>query len=173
MATQTITACGVATAGNVTGAIRLEIEDSTGVSAYVTGATLRTKMFAGGTGFTAADPLTVGNVVSSGYADAAGGRFSGATLPAAGSGCEVGFVGGAAFVQGFNRTGSAFTPLELTGTPLRLGMNSTELVLVNPATRTTIGSDGGATALTAHPVGYWDVDIGGTNYQIPYYNRGA
>lgn len=40
-------------------------------------------------------------------------------------------------------------------------------------TRTTIGANGAATALTANPVGYLDITISGTAYQIPYYNRGV
>jgi hypothetical protein len=38
------------------------------------------------------------------------------------------------------------------------------------ATKTTIGANGGATALTALPVGYIRIRIGATAYQIPYYN---
>jgi hypothetical protein len=40
-------------------------------------------------------------------------------------------------------------------------------------TRTTIGANGGATALTAAPLGYIDIDVAGVAAQIPYYNRGA
>lgn len=56
---------------------------------------------------------------------------------------------------------------------ITLNLRSSELVLANPSTRTTIGANGAATALTANPVGYIDIDIGGFNYQMPYYNRGA
>ncbi len=45
--------------------------------------------------------------------------------------------------------------------------------LNSPGTRTTIGANGAATALTANPLGYVDIVIGGVNCQIPYYNRGA
>jgi hypothetical protein len=54
-----------------------------------------------------------------------------------------------------------------------INLAGAELVLQNPSGRTTIGANGAATALTANPVGYIDIDIGGSNYQIPYYNRGA
>lgn len=37
-------------------------------------------------------------------------------------------------------------------------------------TQTTVGADGGATALTAHPVGYILITIGGVLYKLPYYN---
>ena len=40
-------------------------------------------------------------------------------------------------------------------------------------TRTTIGANGGATALTALPLGYIDCYVAGVAAQIPYYNRGA
>ena len=39
------------------------------------------------------------------------------------------------------------------------------------ATKTTIGANGAATALTALPVGYIRIRIGTTNFQIPYYNE--
>jgi len=38
------------------------------------------------------------------------------------------------------------------------------------ATKTNIGANGGASALTANPVGYIRVRIGANAYQIPYYN---
>jgi len=37
-------------------------------------------------------------------------------------------------------------------------------------TKTTIGANGGASGLTALPVGYLEINIGGTMYQIPYYH---
>jgi hypothetical protein len=39
--------------------------------------------------------------------------------------------------------------------------------------RTTIGANGGASALTANPVGYLDINVAGSAMQIPYYTRGA
>lgn len=50
--------------------------------------------------------------------------------------------------------------------PIILG----DLTLASPTTFTTIGSNGGASALTALPVGYLTVMIGNSPYQIPYYN---
>lgn len=44
----------------------MEVEDSNGDTRKSTLATLRTKMFAGGTGYTASDPLTCGAITSSG-----------------------------------------------------------------------------------------------------------
>lgn len=38
------------------------------------------------------------------------------------------------------------------------------------STKTTIGANGAATALTALPVGYIRIRIGATPYQIPFYN---
>jgi hypothetical protein len=43
-------------------------------------------------------------------------------------------------------------------------------VAIGSATKTTIGGNGGASALTAVPVGYLRVFIGTNEYQIPYYN---
>ena len=37
------------------------------------------------------------------------------------------------------------------------------------ATATTVGAAGGASALPATPVGYIKIDVGGTEYKIPYY----
>lgn len=64
MATTTIGGMTAATAANITGAALLEMEDSASASVKVTAATLRTQMFAGGTGYTAADPLTVGPITA-------------------------------------------------------------------------------------------------------------
>lgn len=38
------------------------------------------------------------------------------------------------------------------------------------ATGTTVGAAGGASAPPATPVGYWTINVGGSNYKIPYYN---
>lgn len=46
-------------------------------------------------------------------------------------------------------------------------------VTIGGNTRTTIGANGAASALTANPVGYIDINVAGTNMQIPYYTRGA
>lgn len=46
-------------------------------------------------------------------------------------------------------------------------------ISIGGSTRTTIGANGGATALTALPLGYLDINVAGTIAQIPYYNRGA
>lgn len=50
--------------------------------------------------------------------------------------------------------------------PIILG----DLTLASPTTQTTIGANGGASALTALPVGYITVMVGNTAYQVPYYN---
>jgi hypothetical protein len=46
-------------------------------------------------------------------------------------------------------------------------------IAIGADTRTTIGANGGASALTALPVGYIDINVAGSSYQLPYYNRGA
>jgi hypothetical protein len=49
-----------------------------------------------------------------------------------------------------------------TVTAGQIGLGST--------TNATIGANGGAAGLTALPVGYIIVNVGGTNYEIPFYN---
>jgi hypothetical protein len=46
-------------------------------------------------------------------------------------------------------------------------------VSIGGVTRTTIGANGAASALTALPLGYIDAYVGSTPVSIPYYNRGA
>lgn len=65
MATKTITQFTAVTAGNLTGAAVMLVDDSNGNTRKATLATLRTKMFAGGTDYTAADPLTIGALSAS------------------------------------------------------------------------------------------------------------
>ncbi len=66
-------------------------------------------------------------------------------------------------------TAVAMDNIVLTGTAQSNGGT----VSMGAVTRTTIGANGAATALTAAPLGYLDVYIGTTAAQIPYYNRGA
>jgi hypothetical protein len=54
------------------------------------------------------------------------------------------------------------TAVAPTVTAGQVGLGST--------TNFTIGANGGAAGLTALPVGYIIINVGGTNYQIPYYN---
>lgn len=65
---------------------------------------------------------------------------------------------------------SSLATLDLTGAP---GMAAASHVRFGGVVRTTIGANGGATGLTALPLGYLDIDVAGTIAQIPYYNRGA
>jgi len=48
---------------------------------------------------------------------------------------------------------------------------SAGLVALGKTTATTIGANGAASALTANPVGYLQINIGGTIFQLPYYNK--
>jgi len=41
---------------------------------------------------------------------------------------------------------------------------------IGNGTATTVGAAGGASALPATPVGYWIINVGGTNRKVPYYN---
>lgn len=54
------------------------------------------------------------------------------------------------------------TAVAPTVTAGQIGLGST--------TNFTIGANGGAAGLTALPVGYIVVNVGGTAYQVPYYN---
>lgn len=60
MSTTTITGETAVTAGNLTGAAVMEVEDVNGDTRKSSLATLRTKMLAGNTGYTATDPLVAG-----------------------------------------------------------------------------------------------------------------
>lgn len=62
------------------------------------------------------------------------------------------------------------TIIDVTGAP---GVAAASHVTFGGVTRTTIGANGAATALTANPLGYIDINVAGTIAQIPYYNRGA
>jgi hypothetical protein len=53
---------------------------------------------------------------------------------------------------------------------LVLDSNSAALTVANATTQSTIGANGAASALTANPVGYIKVNIGGSDRIIPYYN---
>jgi hypothetical protein len=44
-----------------------------------------------------------------------------------------------------------------------------DIVLASPATQTTVGAAGGASALPATPTGYLTIMVGNTPYVIPYY----
>lgn len=64
MATKTITQFTTGSAADLTGAAWALFDDAGGHTRKHSLATLRTKMFAGGTGYTATDPITVGTVTS-------------------------------------------------------------------------------------------------------------
>jgi hypothetical protein len=57
-----------------------------------------------------------------------------------------------------------------TSDRLSMDANSAAVVVVNASTQTTIGANGAASALTANPVGYIKMNIGGSDRIIPYYN---
>jgi hypothetical protein len=52
----------------------------------------------------------------------------------------------------------------------RFNLSTANVNLASIATATTIGANGAASALTANPVGYIIIEIGGTQRKIPYYN---
>lgn len=51
------------------------------------------------------------------------------------------------------------------------GAGTSNVVRFNNATQTTVGSAGGASALPATPTGYFEVNLNGTAYVIPYYAK--
>lgn len=58
-----------------------------------------------------------------------------------------------------------------TNDTLKISTNGTGEINIIAGTDTQIGSNGAASALTANPVGYLQIQINGSDYQIPYYNR--
>lgn len=70
-------------------------------------------------------------------------------------------------------TDTVFLIQLLSSNKVYINCNNLELAFAGASTRTTIGANGAATALTANPLGYFDVNIGGVAGQIPYYSRGA
>jgi hypothetical protein len=53
---------------------------------------------------------------------------------------------------------------------ISISTQGTGVVDFNTATQTTIGANGAASALTANPVGYLKIKIGGADRIIPFYN---
>lgn len=51
------------------------------------------------------------------------------------------------------------------------GVNTSNVVRFNNATQSTVGSAGGASAVPATPTGYWEVNLNGTAYVVPYYAK--
>lgn len=102
------------------------------------------------------------NLFLSGLADITTGRFTGNSLPAAGSGVEVGYNGGIGFLQTYNRTGAAYLPLDLTGLTIRLVPNgntanaisiaSTGAVTIAAGGLTVVGLGGGTGAFSVDAV---------------------
>lgn len=72
-------------------------------------------------------------------------------------------------IQNTTGTGTAGQgTLEITGG--RLNLIAANFNLQSIGTATTIGANGAASALTANPVGYIIIEIGGTQRKIPFYN---
>lgn len=71
-------------------------------------------------------------------------RVEGYAAPAAGSGLELGFSAGSAFVTGFNRTGGVYLPLVLRGSTLSLQYSGTTGMILNASGNVGINSTGTA-----------------------------
>lgn len=72
----------------------------------------------------------------------------------------------------FERIRLAFhsiTPGQVTLTDPAVTVQTGELS-IGATTATTVGAAGGAAALPANPVGYININVGGTAYKVPYYN---
>ena len=60
--------------------------------------------------------------------------------------------------------------IQNSATSVIFGVTAAGLIqYVSGNTATTVGAAGGASALPATPTGYLKIDIGGTNYKVPYY----
>ena len=59
---------------------------------------------------------------------------------------------------------------DTSNSDIQIDTQGTGVVDFRTATQSTIGANGAASALTANPVGYLKVKIGGSDYVIPYYN---
>lgn len=75
------------------------------------------------------------------------------------------------FVRGIEPGGSNTVKAKID---LGNNANTNAWVMTQAGTRTTIGATGGATALPANPLGYFDCRLpDGTAVAVPYYTRGA
>jgi hypothetical protein len=70
----------------------------------------------------------------SGLATFAGGSFSGALEPATGASVEVTYVGGAGYVTAYNRSGSAWTNLNLRGASVNLIASGSTVATIDAST---------------------------------------
>lgn len=75
-------------------------------------------------------------------------------------------------IYGLNQAGTDIIPMIQVDASDRISLNANSLALTirNAATQATIGANGAASALTANPVGYLVVNVGGSNRVVPYYN---
>ena len=95
--------------------------------------------------------------------------YNGSSLKYEGQGTEVFNVFGTARLDNvFFKDNKIYT--NQSNEDLELECSGTGTIDLKLPTSSTIGSNGGASALTANPVGYVKIKINGTAYQIPYYN---
>ena len=92
-----------------------------------------------------------------------GGVFAWGTAMTTGAGAGELVIKNGAWLRSVNSAATTTLPMIAitAGNSTMIACNSAELSLYLPSTRTTMGANGGAAALTALPVGYIDIDIGG------------
>lgn len=168
------------TGGTVSGALSVTGDFAVNTSKFTVAASTGNALVAGTLGVTGVASFTAGLSVNGGVATGTPGSvYTTATL-----GMVVfGAVGSVNDLTLTNKNGSTVMSvatgtqvgtfaggIDLTGAPPTAAASH---VALGGSTRTTIGANGGATALTALPLGYVDINVGGTIAQIPYYSRGA
>jgi hypothetical protein len=119
MATVTISGLTGVTIGNLTGAASIVVDDSTLATRKATLAQVRTQMFAGGTGFTASDPLTCGSITATGNSTITG-SLSGITS-----------LAGTGAVSGF--TSATFSSFIILGAASDLAFGGTRSIIRSPS----------------------------------------
>ena len=156
MATTTISGLTAVTAGNLTGTAVAPVDDSNTNTRKTSLAQLRTNVFAGGTGFTAADPLTVGAITATGNSTITGTlggvtTLTATTVVAALTGNVTGNVtGSSGSTTGNAATATALaTPRAINGTNFDGTAPITVTADANTLTNTTLKSTVVTSSLTS------------------------
>ena len=156
MATTTISGLTAVTAGNLTGTAVAAVDDANTNTRKTSLAQLRTNVFAGGTGFTAADPLTVGAITATGNSTITGTlggvtTLTATTVVAALTGNVTGNVSGSSgSTTGNAATATALaTPRAINGTNFDGTAPITVTADANTLTNTTLKSTVVTSSLTS------------------------
>jgi hypothetical protein len=171
----------------VGGDLLYAVQNAGPTSFRMTAAQLRTALLAGTSGYASGDFVLLTGAIALGTVAVATGKM----YVAATEGLVLQGSGSTYDVSLFNNAGSRVLSIQ-TGTvnlvasgnmlyagALQLLSGSVAVaqgagaVSLGAVTRSTIGANGAASALTALPLGYLDIMVAGVTAQIPYYNRGA